>query len=103
MTGEASRTAASSKTKLPVEGFEIDLDHLDLAGCQGVDEIRSRDAGHLRCPSLRDQATAIPVDRRRQANVLRELARRSLKGNLQIFRKLDGQGAHPARLLFLSK
>src|SRR6185369_12022387 len=101
MTGEASRAVASSKTQLPVEGLEIDLDYLDLAGCQGVDEIRPRDAGHLGCPSLRDQATAIPVDRSRQPHVFRELARRPLKSDAQILRKLDGQGAHQAHLLFL--
>ena len=73
MIGEALTMRRKLTLNLRLEFFGADLDRIHPGTAEGQDEtpsIQSRDL----CPfALRDLTTAVPVDRRREAQVLSKL------------------------------
>ena len=60
--------------QVSLQGVEIDLHYLDLSSRESIDEVCSRYSGDLGTPPLRDQATPVPIDSRREPHVALQLA-----------------------------
>jgi hypothetical protein len=65
MIGEALTTRLKLTLHIRLQFLGADLDCIDTGTTKGQDEIPSIHPRDLRPPALRDQATTVPMDRRR--------------------------------------
>jgi len=101
MIGELLTTRLKLTLDLRLELLGAHLDGIHPGTAEGEDETPSIHPRDLRPIALRDQATAVPVDRRRQPQIAYKLGRGRRRNNL--VRQLDRDGRHREIPLFRSR
>jgi hypothetical protein len=93
MIGEALTTRLKLTLHFRLEFLGIHLDCIDPGTPEGQDEAPPIHPGDLGPASLRDLAAAVPVDRRRQAQLAGEVIRRR-RGSHDVIWEIDRDGRH---------